>query len=76
MRQRSSIEKAGRRLERAFTLRLWCERGETAPSAVRGSIVELESGRRFFFAQISDLEEFLRLRVAALVDPATPPATS
>jgi hypothetical protein len=51
---------AKRRTERAFVLRVWREAGARA-GTLRGSIVELESGRRFFFTQLGDLKDFLRL---------------
>ncbi|HEV3091038.1 MAG TPA: hypothetical protein VGX91_06275 [Candidatus Cybelea sp.] len=49
------------RLERVFTLRLWREAG--AHSAIRGSIVEVGNGRRFFFTQLTDLKDFLTLQL-------------
>jgi hypothetical protein len=49
------------RLERLFTLRLWREAG--AYSSVRGSIVEVVNGRRFFFTQLADLKDFLSLQL-------------
>jgi hypothetical protein len=49
------------RLERVFTLRLWREAG--AESAMRGSLVEVANGRRFFFTHLADLKDFLSLRL-------------
>jgi hypothetical protein len=49
------------RFERVFTLRLWRESG--ARTAIRGSLVEVGSGRRFFFTQLADLKDFLTLRL-------------
>lgn len=53
----------GRRFNRTFTLRLWCEEG-SVPGTLRGSIVEVDSGRRFFFSAFAELEGFLRSSVA------------
>jgi hypothetical protein len=49
------------RFERTFTLRLWREPGVVGD--VRGSLIELGSGRRFFFTTLSDLKDFLVLRL-------------
>jgi len=54
---------SARRLERVFVLRLWQEAGAEGRDSVRGSIHELESGRRFFFAGLRDLHDFLSLRL-------------
>lgn len=54
----SRNDDATTRLERVFTLRLWREAGATA---IRGSIVEAGSGRRFFFSALADLKDFLAL---------------
>ena len=59
-------QKSGRRFERAFVVRLWREDGLCTPGSMRGSIVELDSDRRFFFTELGDLKDFLALRVVAL----------
>ena len=63
MPQRQSPEASGR-FERVFVLRIWREGGST-PAAMRGSVVELGSDRRFFFTQLADLNDFLSLRLSA-----------
>jgi hypothetical protein len=52
---------SGARFECIFTLRLWREAG--AHRAIRGSLVEVGNGRRFFFAHLADLKDFLSLRL-------------
>lgn len=49
------------RFERLFTLRLWREAG--AGNAIRGSLIEVGNGRRFFFTHLADLKDFLALRL-------------
>ena len=51
-----------RRCERVFMLRLWREAGCTDDAATRGSIVEVATGRRFYFSGLTDLHDFLALR--------------
>jgi hypothetical protein len=53
-----------RRYERVFVLRFWREADEAAASALRGSVIELESGSRFFFSGLRDLHDFLSLRLS------------
>jgi hypothetical protein len=55
---------APRRYERMFILRFWREADGAAASALRGSVIELESGRRFFFSGLRDLHDFLSLRLS------------
>lgn len=54
-----------RHFERVFVMRVWREGGAGSESAMRGSVVELGSGRRFFFTQLADLKDFLSLRLTA-----------
>jgi hypothetical protein len=54
-------EPSSGRFERVFTLRLWRETG--SHSAIRGSLVEVGGGRRFFFTHLADLKDFLALRL-------------
>jgi hypothetical protein len=56
-----------RLFDRAFALRLWRE-SEEKSGFVRGSVVELASGRRRFFARFEELEEFLRARLSGAPD--------
>ena len=58
------------RFARAFVLRVWREKDEAGPET-RGMILEVESGRRLFFAKIADLHDFLSLRLSEL-DHETP----
>jgi hypothetical protein len=53
--------RGSKRLERAFTLRVWREAGGAETAPLRGSLVELGEGRRFYFTQLQDLEDFLKL---------------
>jgi hypothetical protein len=57
-------ESGMRRCERVFVLRVWHERGNAAGDVTRGSIFEIESGRRFFFSELRDLHDFLSLRLS------------
>jgi hypothetical protein len=67
MSGRPRARSAGRRFERVFVLRVWSEAGS---AAIRGSVVELASDRRFFFTKLADLRDFLSLRLEAdLRDP-------
>jgi hypothetical protein len=52
-----------RRYERVFMLRIWREEDGAAGAALRGSVIELESGRRFFFSGLRDLHDFLSQRL-------------
>ena len=54
-----------RRFERVFVMRVWREVGGGPSGALRGSVVELGSDRRFFFTELDDLKDFLSLRLAA-----------
>jgi hypothetical protein len=67
MPQRQIAGSPRRRLERVFVLRVWREAG-SPPGAMRGSVVELGSERRFFFTQLGDLRDFLS-RTLAMPDP-------
>jgi hypothetical protein len=53
-----------RRYERVFVVRVWREANGAAGAALRGSVIELESGRRFFFSGLRDLHDFLSLRLS------------
>jgi hypothetical protein len=50
-----------RRFERAFVLRVWREASDAETAPLRGSLVELGDGRRFYFTHLRDLEDFLKL---------------
>jgi hypothetical protein len=54
----------GRRYERVFVLRVWEESGDLTCDGMRGSIHDLENGRKFFFSGLRDLQDFLVLRLA------------
>jgi hypothetical protein len=71
MTQRHSIGSKGRRFERVFVLRVWREGGSGPREAIRGSVIELGSGRRFFFTQLADLKDYLSLCLTAS-DPGEP----
>jgi hypothetical protein len=65
MSERSSAGGIDPRRQRVFVVRVWLEPGGNTLGAIRGSVVELESNRRFFFTQLGDLKDFLALRLAA-----------
>jgi hypothetical protein len=65
MAKRSKPGDSKRALERAFVLRMWREAGIESPGTLRGSILDLESGRRFYFTELGDLKDFLRLTLEA-----------
>jgi hypothetical protein len=52
-----------RRYERVFVVRVWREEEAGGFGGPRGSVHELESGRRFFFTGLRDLHDFLTLRL-------------
>jgi hypothetical protein len=54
-----------RRCQRVFVVRVWQEAGRPARVDVRGSVLDLDSGRKFFFSGLRDLHDFLTLRLAA-----------
>jgi len=54
----------GRRYERVFVVRVWEEAGASSREGPRGSVHELESGRRFYFSGLRDLHDFLSVRLA------------
>ena len=54
----------GRRYERVFVVRVWEEAGASPRDGPRGSVHEIESGRRFFFSGLRDLHDFLSVRLA------------
>jgi hypothetical protein len=60
MAKRSESGLSRRSFERAFMLRMWREAGREAPGTLRGSILDLASGRRFYFTELGDLKDFLR----------------
>jgi hypothetical protein len=69
---RASGEPQRGRCQRVFVVRVWQEAGALAHADVRGSVHELDSGRKFFFSGLRDLHDFLTLRLAApdVVPPA------
>jgi hypothetical protein len=56
-------QESPRRFERLFIVRLWSEAGSSLTSAFRGSVVDVASGKRFFFSSLAALNDFLYLRV-------------
>ncbi len=73
MPQRGSTQGgAGRRFERLFVLRLWSEHG-SARGYLRGSVVEIKTGHRFFFTQLADLKDFLALYTGEPDDDTSSP---
>jgi hypothetical protein len=65
MQDDSQDARPARRFERLFTLRVWRENGGERTGALRGSIVEVGTERRFYFTELADLRDFLSLRLAA-----------
>lgn len=66
MPRRQPARSSSRPFERAFVVRLWREGGAESPGSLRGSVLELEGDRRFFFTDLGELKDFLAQRVAAL----------
>ena len=50
------------RVERLFVVRIWCEEG-AAPRTFRGSVHDVEDGRRLGFSTLADLEGLLLSRL-------------
>ncbi len=46
------------RIEHLFVVRIWCEEG-APPRTFRGSVHDVEDGRRLGFATLGDLEDVL-----------------
>ncbi len=46
-----------------FIVRLWRESGRTSPGQWRGSVEHVPSGRRLYFVSLSDLADFITLRL-------------
>ena len=57
-------EPARRRVERLFVVRVWREETAEGYPPMRGSVVEVASGARFFFSNLTDLNDFLKLRLS------------
>jgi len=43
-----------------FILRFWHEPSQKRPGAWRGSVDHVESGKRFYFARLDDLQAFIQ----------------
>ena len=46
-----------------FIVRLWHEPGQAATSPWRGSVEHVPSGQRLYFVSLSDLSDFIALRL-------------
>jgi hypothetical protein len=43
-----------------FILRFWHEPSQERPGAWRGSVDHVDSGKRFYFARLDDMQDFIR----------------
>jgi len=47
-------------MRQVFIVRFWHEASRERPGTWRGSVDHLDSGRRLYFAQLEELESFIR----------------
>jgi hypothetical protein len=57
------LSEAADRPHHLFIVRLWRESGRTSPGQWRGSVEHVPSGRRLYFVSLSDLADFITLRL-------------
>ncbi len=55
---------AANRPHHLFIVRLWREPGQISLGQWRGSVEHVPSGRRLYFVSLSDLADFITLRIA------------
>jgi len=53
------------RSEHRFIVHIWLEPGESAEGQWRGAVDHQGSGRRMYFSSLSDLTDFIRIRLAS-----------
>ncbi len=59
------MSQAANRPHHLFIVRLWRESGHPSPEQWRGSVEHVPSGRRLYFVSLSDLADFITLRLDA-----------
>jgi hypothetical protein len=59
--------------DQLFVVRMWYEPSAAQPGEWRGSIMHVGSATRWYFAQLGDLNDFIRVRLAAADATATAP---
>jgi hypothetical protein len=60
-----ALSEASDRPHHLFIVRLWRESGHPSPGQWRGSVEHVPSGRRLYFVSLSDLADFITLRLDA-----------
>jgi hypothetical protein len=51
--------------DQLFVVRMWYERSGLQASEWRGSVTHIGSGQRWYFSELAQLNDFIRLRLAA-----------
>ena len=59
----ATVSEAADRPHHLFVVRLWRESGHTVLGQWRGSVEHVPSGRRLYFVSLSDLADFITLRL-------------
>jgi hypothetical protein len=50
--------------DQLFVVRMWYEASGAQPGQWRGSIMHVGSGARWYFAELGELNDFIRIRLA------------
>jgi hypothetical protein len=56
--------------DQLFIVRMWYERSGLRAGEWRGSVTHVTSGARIYFGELAQLNDFVRLRLAAAGDAA------
>ncbi|MGP6158261.1 MAG: hypothetical protein ACLPYS_12285 [Vulcanimicrobiaceae bacterium] len=59
--------------DQLFVVRMWYERSGLQAGEWRGSVTHVGSGLRWYFSDLAQLNDFIRLRLPARDAPATAP---
>jgi hypothetical protein len=59
--------------DQLFIVRMWYEASGSRAGQWRGSITHVGSGSRWYFAELAELNDFIRLRLSSGDVAATPP---
>jgi len=59
--------------DQLFVVRMWYEPSDSQAGQWRGSIMHVGSGARWYFAELGELNDFIRLRLSPGDATATPP---
>lgn len=59
------------RPQHLFIVRLWSEASQPTISEWRGSVEHIQSGRKFYFTSLGDLNDFISFRLRQEPNPGT-----